>query len=142
MKTKCFGQEISSSLLRLLTSLMEKNIVKAQISFGMKYRLRMSPSKKVITRCVKNFSESGNLDKKKSKGRPVTATDENNVATAKQIIEGNRQISLKLLSQQLDISSKSDHTILKKKLSMNPYKMQNCQKLNDGNFERRVAFCE
>ena len=64
-----------------------KSIVKAQRSFEMKCRLRMSPSKKVITRCVKNFSESGNLDKKKSKGRPVTATDGNNVATAKQIIE-------------------------------------------------------
>ena len=89
-----------------------------------------------------NFSESGYLDKKKSKGRPVTATDENHVATAKQIIEGNRQISLKLLSQQLDMSSKSAHTILKKKLSMHPYKMQICQKLHEGDFERHVAFCE
>ena len=96
----------------------------------------------MITRCVKNFSESGNLDKKKSKGRPVTATDENNVATAKQIIKGNRHISLKLLSQQLGISLKSAHTILKKKLSMHPYKMQICQKLHEGDFERRVAFCE
>ena len=76
------------------------------------------------------------------KGRPVTATDENIVATAKQIIEGNRQISLKLLSQQLDISSKSAHTILKKKLSMHPYEMQISQKLLEGDFERRVAFCE
>ena len=96
----------------------------------------------MITRCVTNFSESGYLDKKKSKGRPVTATDENHVATAKQIIEGNRQISLKLLSQQLDMSSKSAHTILKKKLSMHPYKMQICQKLHEGDFERHVAFCE
>ena len=67
-----------------------KSIVEAQRIFEMKYRLRMSPSKKVITRCVKNFSKSGNLDKKKSKGRPVTATDENNDASAKQIIEGNK----------------------------------------------------
>ena len=93
-----------------------KSIVKAQRSFEVKYRLRMSPIKKVMTRCVKNYSESGNLDNKKSKERPVTATDEDNVATAKQIIEGNRKISLKLLSQQLDISSKSTRTILKKKL--------------------------
>ena len=91
---------------------------------------------------VKNFSESGILEKKKSKGRPVTATDENNVATAKQIIEGNRQINTKLLFQQLDICSKSAHTILKKKLSMHPYKMQICLKLHEGDFERRVAFCE
>ena len=60
-----------------------KSIVKAQRSFEVKYRLRMSPIKKVMTRCVKNFSESGNLDNKKSKERPVTAPDENNVATAK-----------------------------------------------------------
>ena len=119
-----------------------KSIVKAQRSFEMMYRFEDVSIKKVITRYVKNFSESGNLDKKKSKGRLVTATDENNAATAKQIIEGNRQISLNLLSQQLDISSKSAHTILKKKLSMHPYKMQICQKLHEGDFERRVAFCE
>ena len=111
--TKCFGQENSSSLLQRLTSLIEKaswnprEALKWSTVWGCLYQ------KKVITRCVKNFSEPGNLDKNKSKGRPVTATDENNVATAKQIIEGNRQICLKLLSQQLDISSKSAHTILR-----------------------------
>lgn len=119
-----------------------KSIVKAQRSFEMKYRLRMSPSKKVIKRCVKNFSESGNLNKKKPSGRPVSATNENKVANAQQIVEENQQISLKRLSQQLDISLKSAHTILRKKLFMYPYKVQICQKLHEGDFARRVTFCE
>ena len=55
--------------------------------------------------------------------------------------ETDKSVS-RFLSQQLDISSKSAHTIPNKKLSMHPYKMQIFQKLHEGDFERRVAFCE
>ena len=119
-----------------------KSIVAAQRSFEMKYRLRTSPSKRVIKRCVKNFTESGNINKKKPSGRPVSATHENNVAIAHEIIEESPQISVRHLSQQLDISSTSTHTILRKKLLMFPYKIQICQKLHEGDFARRVTFCE
>ena len=104
--------------------------------------MKTSPSKKIVLRCLKNFSSFGNLDKKKSKIRLVRVTTASNLEKAKQIIEEKINVSLRFLSQQLGTSYGSAHTIVKKKLFMHPYKIQICQKLQPGDFDRRVQFCE
>ena len=82
------------------------------------------------------------MDKNKSKVRLVRVTTASNLEKAKQIIEEKRNVSLRHLSQQLGTSYGSAHTIVKKKLIMHPYKIQICQKLQPGDFDRRVQFCE
>lgn len=119
-----------------------KSITRAQRTFQKEYKVKTSPSKKIVLRCLKNFSSSGNLDKKKSKGRSVSVTTASNLEKAKQIIEEKRNVSLRHLSQQLGTSYGSAHTIVKKKLFLHPYKIQICQKLQPGDFDRRVQFCE
>jgi len=104
-----------------------KSIARAQRTFQKEYKVKTSPSKKTVLRCLKNFSSSGNLDKKKSKGRSVHRI----LKKAKQIIEKKRNVSLRHLSQQLGTSFAFAHTIVKKKLFLHPYKIQifqNCSR--------------
>ena len=116
---------------------LRKSIVKAHRYFETEYQLSKFPSKKVIQWCVKDFSECGYLDKKKQPGRPCSATCQEKVLRAKQIVTADPNISTRRLSQQLDVSSKSAQRFIKRNLSMYPYKFQICQKLHDGDFERR-----
>ena len=85
-----------------------KGITRAQRTFQKEYKVKTSPSKKIVLRCLKNFSSSGNLDKKKSKGRSVSVTTASNLEKAKQIIEEKRNVSLRHLSQQLGTSYLKD----------------------------------
>ena len=104
--------------------------------------MKISPSKKVINRCVKNFSSCGNLAKKPSTGRPVSATAQSQIDKAKKIVEDNPNISIRRLAQQLGTSIFTAHAILKGKLSLHAYKIQICQMLKPTDLERRVKFCK
>lgn len=117
------------------------SIVLAQRSFKKNFNMLTSPTKKVIYRAVKNFSSTGNLEKKKPGRSLTTATTTEKVEEAKQIIENNPKVSVRRLAQQLGTSTGSAHTILTKKLKLFPYKIQICQKLKEGDYECRVRFC-
>ena len=119
-----------------------RNIGKSQRCFEKKFQLKKFPLKKVINLCVKNFKESGNLANKKTNGNPRSATHRVNVLQSKEIVEKDPNLSVRYLAQQLEVSYSSARRILKKRLSMHPYKVQIFQQLYAGDFDRRVVFCE
>ena len=89
---------------------------------------------------MKNFYECGNLDEKKNKLEDLAAPPVMKVSGAKQIFTADSNISTRSLCQQLDVSFKSAQRVLRRKLSMYPYKVQICQKLHDVEFDRRADF--
>ena len=119
-----------------------KSLKQAQRSFKKQFKMKSSPSKKIIQRCIRNFTSFGNLNKNKPTGRPVTVTTQTNIDMATQIIGDNNSVSLRHLSQQMGISYSSTQTLVKKKLKFRPYKVQVCQQLQPGDFARRTQFCE
>lgn len=118
------------------------SIVRAQRHFKRKFQIKAAPSYKVIKRCMANFSSSGNLDKPNPGHRPITATNATNLDKSINAIEENPNISVRRLAQHIGASVGSTHKIMRKKLSLTPYKVQICQQLQDGDYERRVRFCK
>ena len=76
-------------------------------TFRKEYKIKTPPSKKIVLRCLKNFSIYGNLDKNKSKGRSVSVTTASNLEKAKQIIEDIDKRSIKMLTLGIVVSFNS-----------------------------------
>ena len=77
--------------------------------------MKSSPSKKIMQRCIRIFTSFGNLNKKKLTGRPVTVTTQTNIDMVNQIIGGKKSVSLRYLSQKMEVSYSSTQTLVKKK---------------------------
>ena len=70
-----------------------KILKQAQRSFKKQFKMKSFPSKKIIQRCIKNFTSFGNLNKNKPTGRPVTVTIQTNIEMATQIIGDSSSVS-------------------------------------------------
>ena len=118
-----------------------QSTIRAQRSFQRHYKTKTSPSKKVVLRCAKKISNSGNIRQKKP-GRPVSVTNQMNIEKVNTVIQDTNTVSLRHLSQQVGISYSSTQNIVKKKLQLHAYKVQVCHQLQPGDFTRRIEFCE
>lgn len=90
---------------------------------------------------VSNFRQTSSALKKKSPGRPRTATGPENVANVRAAIERSPRRSARKHSLALGISNRSIRRILHRDLKMHPYKMVVAQKLSERDFETRTNLC-
>ena len=105
------------------------SIVAAQRRYRLEFN-RAPPHRNSIRRWVKQFSESGDVKKKKSPGRPrIPDQTVNDVRTA-MLLSPNT--SVRRLSLQLQIPLSTAHKILHSKLKFRAYKIQVVQQSSDG----------
>ncbi|XP_018369530.1 PREDICTED: uncharacterized protein LOC108765352 [Trachymyrmex cornetzi] len=73
--------------------------------------------------------------------RPKTATNEDNsLAVCASVVE-NAHTSVRKIAQQTSICKSSVHEVLKAN-KFHPYKIKYVQELSEGDFDRRLEFCE
>ncbi|MEM8940500.1 MAG: hypothetical protein AAGC64_14275 [Bacteroidota bacterium] len=134
--------EWSSEHLTFITKqylLRGRRILEVQRSFKNHFRLNKSPSKKIIYRCIRNFNNSGSIEKKKPGAFLVKRTPEK-ITAVQQRVNENPQISIRQLAQQTDTKKSTLHNILKKDLHLYPYKVQNVQEISDLDKTKRLEF--
>lgn len=102
-----------------------------QIEFEIKFA-KTAPSIEAIRQMVIKFENRGTLlDQNKGRsGRPVTVTTVANTEIIQTFIANNPRTSIKAAAQNSNISAKSTHRILRKKLNMKPFKIRNVQLLS------------
>jgi hypothetical protein len=100
------------------------------------------PDRNTILRWVSNFRESGAAIKRKPPGRPKSVRIANNVERVKQAIQQSPTRSAHKQSLALQIPRTTLRRIVSNDLNMHPYKLQVVQKLEPGDPEQRMIFCE
>lgn len=94
-----------------------------------------------LNRCVKLFRETGSVSRKTGSGRPLKRTAET-VDAAREIMENAPTTSIRHLSQQVDLSIGTCHTMLHKDMQLYPYRVTVVQELLPVDPPRRLQFCE
>ena len=127
-----------------LTFITEKTIEtkspkKAQRAFQKKFRCA-APSRKIIQRCLKNFYETGSVHIRKNPGPSLTVRTSSNIEKVKDIATAFPQKSLRRISQEVGISVSSTYKIMKKNLSLIPYKIRVVQQLLPPDYLKRKNF--
>jgi len=101
---------------------------------------RNSISKSTVQKTVKRFEETGSVKDCPRTGRPKDATnEEKNLDVLLSVVE-NPHSSIRRLKQAHDISTFSVHKILKNN-RFHPYKIFVTQELMEGDYNRRIEFC-
>lgn len=100
------------------------------------------PDKKTIVKWVSNFRETGSALKRKSPGRPRTATGPANVAAVRAAIQQSPRRSARKHATALRLSNRSVRRILHRDLHMHPYKIAIVQELRERDRETRTALCQ
>lgn len=100
------------------------------------------PDKKTIHVWVSTFRQTGSALKKKSTGRPRTATGPENVAAVRASIEQSPQRSARKHATALQLSDRSVRRILHRDLKMHPYKIAIVQELSERDWETRATLCQ
>jgi transposase len=108
--------------------------------YRQRYPTKPVPTQSALSKLVKKFKETGSVSDKRRTGRPKTATGAE--ATSKTIatVSVCGRTSVRQLSARVNISHASVHRILRKNHFL-PYKVQQHQKLDGDDAERRIAFC-
>jgi hypothetical protein len=91
---------------------------------------------------VSNFRQSGSTLKRKSAGRPQTATGPETVATVKASIEQSPRRSAQKHADALRLSDRSVQIILHRDLRMHPYKIVIAQELSERDCKTRTTLCQ
>lgn len=86
-------------------------------------------NKMFVYRTIKRYKETGSVKKRHGGGRKKTATSSEMVRKVKARIGRNPRQSARKLAADLAISDRSVRDILKKKLGVNPYKIQKAHNL-------------
>lgn len=118
---------------------VNKNKSRVTLEFDLKFR-KTAPSFDAIAKMVKKFETRGTVhDQNKGRsGRPITVSTPQNIEKIRDFFEANPRGTIKTASQHENISQKTVHRILKKKLSMHPYKIQNVQLLSQPAIRNRL----
>lgn len=96
------------------------------------------PSYKTVQRFVDKFNLTGSVENIKPPGRPISATNEQNKANVKEIVEANPTKSIPEITALLGLHiSKSSVYKMIKSLKFHPYKYRMVQELNEDDYDRR-----
>lgn len=90
---------------------------------------KLQLNEKFVQRTIKRFSETGSIKKRYGGGRRCTATAPANVEKVRHRLARNPERSIPRLAQDLNVSTGSIQTILKKKLKVQPLKKNQSQEL-------------
>lgn len=100
------------------------------------------PTRKSILTWVRQFSETGTLDRKKRVNENRQDNLLNDVLQVRETLRiNNNRISLRKIGQTLNMSRSKVHQILKA-IRFKPYKIQTFQKIENHAFEKRLFMCE
>jgi hypothetical protein len=100
-----------------------------------------SRQKKNIHNCLSNFRQTGSAIKRKSTGRPQTATGLENVAAVRASTEQSPRRSARKHVDVLWLSDQSVWTILHWDLKMHLYKIPIAQELSERDCETHTTLC-
>ncbi|KAL4142309.1 hypothetical protein QTP88_004793 [Uroleucon formosanum] len=117
--------------------------ITTQRAFRIRFKLGRHdpvPDRKTIQVWLSNFRAAGSALKRKSSGRPLTATTPDNVARVSASIQQSPRRSAHAAA--LELSDRSVRRILHTHIHMHPYKMMITQELSARDFETRRAVCE
>jgi len=99
------------------------------------------PNSKTIHNWISNFRQTSSAPKRKSTGRPRTATGPKNVAAVRTSNEQSPWRSARKHAAALHLSDSSVRRILRQELKMHPYKIVITQELFPRNLETRTTLC-
>ncbi|KAL4149807.1 hypothetical protein QTP88_003669 [Uroleucon formosanum] len=119
--------------------------ITTQRAFRIRFKLGRHdpvPDRKTIQVWLSNFRATGSALKRKSSGRPLTATTPDNVARVSASIQQSPRRSALKHAAALELSDRSVRRILHTHLHMHPYEMMITQELSARDFETRRAVCE
>ncbi|KAI4457295.1 hypothetical protein MML48_8g00010323 [Holotrichia oblita] len=91
--------------------------------------------------CIDKFQETGAVTRKPGGGAPKKRTAAC-IEDIRQRMDNSPKKSIPKLSQQIQLSVGTCHTILKKKLKLYPYKMKVVHKLTQVDFGTRTQYCQ
>lgn len=94
-----------------------------------------------VKHCIDRFRETGSVSRKEGSGRPTKRTEEV-IENVRQVMEEAPRTSLRRLSQQVQLSVTTCHTILRKDIHLYPYRLQCVQQLHEADFAPRVEYCQ
>lgn len=97
--------------------------------------------RKTLHTCIRLFRQTGDVCVKKSGGRPKKRTNEV-IENVREVMDAAPSTSIRVLSQQTDLSYGTCQTIIKKDLHLFPYRLQCFQQLLPIDRPRRVEYCE
>lgn len=97
------------------------------------------PHRNGVRNLISKFRETGSVLDAARSGRP--SVDEETVEDVKERITNSPHKSVRRLALQADIPKSTAHDILKKKLSLYPYKVTVLHQLQEADSEARVHFC-
>lgn len=100
------------------------------------------PDRNTILRWIENVNTTGSLLKRKPPGRERTVRTPENVERVRVATLQSPNRSLRKRASNMHMSASTLRRILIKDLKFHPYKLAVCQKLNPGDYRRRVEFCQ
>jgi len=103
--------------------------------------VRTNSLNKQIKRIVNFFQENGSIENPKRRYAPPKL-NEGKIEEIRQAVQdsGGKE-SLRKIAAQVNVSHKSVHTALRKNLQLKPYKITRYHKIEDGDPEQRMMFC-
>ena len=107
--------------------------------FNQKYPNRPPISQATVSKIEHKFRQFGHVRDVPRYGRPEV--DENQQLEVLLAVEDNQHVVSRQVARDVDIGKTTVLKILHKN-KYHPYKMQVLQKLLEGDFERRLEFCE
>lgn len=120
-----------------------KSIIQSQRNFKRHFKTTAAPSRNSILSYVEAFNERGNVI---NKPKPIccrtTARTVDNIEQVRQAITQSPHKSIRRLSQQMNLSYGSIHSILCKDLKSFPYKIQLVQQLCETDRPKRELFSQ
>ena len=109
--------------------------------FKDKFHKRISLN--TISATVKKWKDVGSVQNqhKGNSGRKKSARSPDNQEKIMSLIGSNKRLSIRRLALASDMKKSSVHRILRKDLSLKPYKPQTSQELKEGDKTKRLEFC-
>jgi len=118
-----------------IISLYLKNVRQCDIA------RRLDICRKLVSKTIKRYQELGNTQDRPRSGRPVTAVTPENVNKVRCRIRRFSEQSMRKMSSDLGISSRSLRRIVKVKLGLRSYKISRGHFLNDRMKHQRLQKC-
>ena len=119
----------------------QRFLVKTQREFCKLYPERKAPTRRTITKLVKNFQSAGSVVDRARTGRPKVARSATNIEPVRRSVLQSPETSSRRRSQPLGLSRTTLRRVLNDDLNLFPYKIQIKQQLNDGDKQSRLVMC-
>ncbi|KAJ8913301.1 hypothetical protein NQ315_010968, partial [Exocentrus adspersus] len=108
--------------------------------YAQKYPNRSHPDVRSLQNLKERFERTGSVSYEKKSKTPTVLNEENQLAISLAVVE-NPQVSVRVLSNDLNIKKSSISKCLQNN-KFHPYHVQLHQELLENDFERRIHFCQ